>query len=288
MSIIIKPNPSMLDWEVQTQKLYNQHGQSLRDYKMLVRSDSGALLNVCKKSYRPTLNAKFKETVEKMSKITGFEFNGYVEAYGGKRLFAYLKSENQKVAGFDFENYMVIGNSHDYSSGFFIATVHEMLRCQNQWSKLKKGSLHTIPHTSSSDERISELVLRFENYMEELNRNKRRLEIWKEIEISPVLREMMIERVLNIETGKEDSMPTRTQKRFDSLNLAMDRELRDVGNNLLGLFQGVTYYTTHLLNQKSKVFGNLIGNAYTVNERAKEFCESVVEGTLDNIELNIN
>lgn len=288
MSIIIKPDSSFLNWEVQTQKLYNQQGQSLRDYKLLVRSDTGALLNVCKKSYQPTLNLKFKETVEKMSKITGFEFNGFLEAYGGKKVFAYLKSQNQKVAGFDFENYMVIGNSHDYSSGFFIATVHEMIRCQNQWSKLKKGALHTIPHTSSSENRISDLVLRFENYMEEISQNKRKLEMWKEIEISPVLRDMMIERVLNIDLGMEDSVPTRTQNRLDSLNLAMEKEMKDVGNNLLGLFQGVTYYTTHLLNQKNKMYGNLIGNSYLLNDRAMEFCDSIVSGTIDNIELNIN
>ena len=288
MSIIIKPSHTKLNWEVQTEKLYNHQGQSLKDFKMLLRSDNGALLNVCKKSYRPTLNSRFKEVVGRMSKITGFECNGFVEAYGGRRVFAYLKSEGQKIAGFNFDNYMVIGNSHDYSSGFFISSVHEMIRCQNQWSKLKKGSLYTIPHTSSSEERIEELVLRFENYMDDLNKNKRNLEMWREVDVSPALREMMLERVLNIEMGNEDSMPGKTQKRVDSLNFALDRELKDVGNNLLGLFQGVTYYSTHMLNQKSQVFGNLIGNGYTVNERAMGFCEAVVEGTLESIEININ
>lgn len=288
MSIIIKPNPTELSWEVQTEKLFNRNGHALKDYKILTRSDSGALLNVCKKSYQPTLNSKFKEVVQRMSGITGFEFNGYVEAYGGKKVFAYLKSQGQKIAGFDFDNYMVIGNSHDYSSGFFIATVHEMIRCQNQWSKLKKGSLYTIPHTSSSKERIEELVLRFENYLDDLSRTKRSLEIYREVDISPELREMMIERILNIELGKEDSLPTRTQNRMESINFAIDRETKDIGNNLLGLFQGITYYSTHLLTQKNNVFGNLIGNAYSINERAKEFCEAVVEGSLDSIELNIN
>lgn len=288
MSRIIKPNQSELAWEVQTEKLYNKNGHALKDYKLLTRSDSGALLNVCKKSYNPTLNSRFKEVVQKMSNVTGFEFSGYVEAYGGKKVFAYLKSKGEKMAGFDFDNYMVIGNSHDYSSGFFIATVHEMLRCQNQWSKVTKGSMYTISHTSSLDYRIEELVLRFENYMEDLRKTKRTLEVWKEIEISPVLREMMIERILNIELGNEDALPKRTKSRVESLEFALDREIRDVGENLMGLFQGVTYYTTHMLSQKSNVFGNVLGNAYEVNDKAFSFCSEVESGTIENFELDLN
>ncbi len=288
MSRIIKPNQSSLSWEVQTERLYNGNGQALKDYKLLTRSDSGALLNVCKKSYNPTLNSRFKEIVQRMAKVTGFEFSGYVEAFGGKKVFAYLKSNGEKIAGFDFDNYMVIGNSHDYSSGFFIASVHEMLRCQNQWAKVKKGALYTISHTSSSEYRVEELILRFDNYMEDLRKSKRRLELWRQIDVSPELREVTIRRVLDLELGDIESLPKKSKSRYDALDFALQREVKDVGENVLGLFQGVTYYTTHMLSQKTNVFGNVLGNAYELNERAFSFCGEIEDEAEGRVKLVLN
>ena len=276
-----------LDWEVESQNLYNRDGNALKDYRLLVRSDNGALLNVCKKSYTPTLNATFKNTVREMQRVTGFELSGFVEASGGKRIFAYLKSEGQSMAGFDFDNYMVIANSHDYSSSFFVGTVHNMIRCENQWAKVLRGAMHTIPHTASSESRIEELILRFETYMEDLRKTKRELELWKEVDVDQTLREMLVERILDIELGNQECSP-RTQKRIDALNFSLDREMADIGENALGLFQGVTYYTTHLLNQQQKIFGNMTGSSYELNRKAMDFCRFTVEGKIDSMDFNSN
>lgn len=284
----MQPDKLTLDWEVQTERLYNRDGRALKDFRLLTRSDDGSVLNVCKKSYNPTLNETFKDCVEKMQKVTNFEFSGFVEVQGGKKLFAYLKSNNEKIAGFDFNNYMVIGNSHDYSSGFFISTVHYMIRCENQWANVKKGALHSIPHTAGSEIRIEQLMHRFQVYMDSLAQNKRKLELWKQIDISQELREAMIERVLAIDTGKEGGMPTRTQNRIELLETSIDRECGDIGNNLLGLFQGVTHYTTHVMNQKEKVFGNLTGRSLDLNNKAYKFCEAAETGEIDKLLLNIN
>jgi hypothetical protein len=277
------PDKMTLDWEVETQKLYNKDGRALADYRLLTRSDNGSVLNVCKKTYRPTLNETFKDCVKRMQKITNFELSGFVEGHGGKKIFAYLKSENQSIAGFDFNNYMVIGNSHDYSSGFFIGTVHYMMRCQNQWATVKKGALHTVSHTANSDELIDRLMLRFEHYQTDLNENKKRLETWREIEIPQELREAMIARILAIELGKEGGVPTRTQNRIEALEYSIDRECGDIGDNLLGLFQGVTHYTTHVMAQKERVFGNIIGRSHEINKKAFEFCTQVENGSRPNL-----
>ena len=274
-----------LDWEVESQKLYNSKGESLKDYRILTRSDTGALLNVCKKSYQPVPNALFKKTVNDMSKLTGFELKGFVEGYGGKKLFAYLKSDGQKMGGFDFDNYMVIGNSHDYSSGFFIGTVHNMVRCQNRWGIVKKGAMYSIPHTKSSETKIEDLILSFETYQEDMSVTKRNLDLWKEIDIDQNLREMMIERVLRIELGNEDCS-TRTKNKIEALNSSIEMEMADIGENALGLFQGITHYTTHVMNQKNRVFGNLLGQSYDINRRAMDFCNFIVDGTIENLDLN--
>jgi hypothetical protein len=280
-----KPTLDSLNWEVETQKLYNANGKALRDYRLLVRDDTNSVLNVCKKSYKPTLNATFKDVVNQMRRVTGFELDGFVEGYGGRKLFAYLKSERNKMAGFDFDNYMVIGNSHDYSSGFFLATTHTMIRCENQWSNVKKNQLYSIPHTSASEERIEALVARFEVFMEDLNKTKRELELWKQIDVDQTLREMMIQRILNIELGEEDC-PPRKKAKMEILTSSIETEMADIGENLLGLFQGVTHYTTHRLEQKNRVFGNMNGNSLNINNKAIGFCQAMADGLIENIDLN--
>lgn len=288
MATLIKPLASNLDWEIQTERLFNRNGHALKDYKMLTRSDNGALLNVCKKSYTPTPNSKFKDTVSSMQKITGMEFKGFSEFQGGKKILAYLKSDRRKIAGFDFDNYMVIGNSHDYSTSFFIASTHKMLRCENQFSRLYKGRSFSIPHTSAIESRIDELILSFESYMEEQKRLERKLSIWKEVDVDPVLVEMMIERVMNIELGNEESIGKRRKNKIEGLMHSIKRESLDIGDNLLGLFQGVTHYTTHVYSQKEKVFGNIFGSVAELNNRAFAFAESIENGTIDSIEIGLN
>jgi len=116
-----------------------------------------------------------------------------------------------------------------------------------------------------------------------LNENKKRLETWREIEIPQELREAMIARILAIELGKEGGVPTRTQNRIEALEYSIDRECGDIGDNLLGLFQGVTHYTTHVMAQKERVFGNIIGRSHEINKKAFEFCTQVENGSRPNL-----
>jgi hypothetical protein len=44
-------------------------------------------------------------------------------------------------------------------------------------------------------------------------------------------------------------------------------ETADLGNNLFGLFNSVTHYTTHKLKNEN-TFGNLFGTANKINEKA--------------------
>lgn len=289
MARIVRPIISSLEWDVQTEKLFNSKGYGLKEYKMLTRSDSGALLNVCKKSYTPTTNEKFKDTVADLIGITKLDFHGFTEMGGGKKVLAYLKSEKRKIAGFEFDNYMVIGNSHDYSTGFFIASAQEMLRCENQFSKLHKGNMFSITHTANVENKIDNLVMKFEAFSEEQRKIERKMEIWKQIDIDQNLREMMLERILNIELGNEESkITTRMQHKINDLNYSFKRETNDIGDNLLGLFHGVTHYTTHVMNQKETVFGNIFGSKAEINNKAYDFCEMVVEGHIENFDLRMN
>jgi hypothetical protein len=283
-----QPINSELSWEVMTERVYNAMHLALKGYKLLTRSDNGALLNVAKKSYSVLTNESFKSTVSDLMRITKSDLVGYQELNGGKKVIAYLETGTKKIAGFDFKKYMAIGNSHDYSSGFFLAGTSEMMRCENQFSKLYNQRQYSIPHTVTCESKIQDMIIKVEMFMEEERLMDKRMALWKDIDISQELREMMIERVLNIDLGKVESMPTKTNNKIKEILYSINQESKDIGENLLGLFQGITHYTTHVQNQKEKSFGNLTGSGYAYNNRAFFAGVAIEEGIIDHIRLDLN
>jgi hypothetical protein len=109
-----------ISWDIIERPIFSDN-KPIRGYKALFRSDNQALLNVTKSSYTPTKNERFLEVVERMSTITGFPVKCHDEFEGGKKVLAFLEcTEPIKVQGYDFQDFMLIGNSHDSSTGFFI------------------------------------------------------------------------------------------------------------------------------------------------------------------------
>jgi hypothetical protein len=55
---------------------------------------------------------------------------------------------------------------------------------------------------------------------------------------------------------------------------SIDKECLALGDNLFGLFNGVTHYTTHIKKAKETTFGNALGTLARINQDAFQFCES--------------
>ena len=77
-------------------------------------------------------------------------------------------------------------------------------------------------------------------------------------------------------------LPTNDRKKEilnspSALNLrdCIVRETNDLGKNAFGLFNGVTWYTSHELRQPQSNFGNTSGMAQQLNTKALEFCLSL-------------
>lgn len=134
-------------WDVVEKPIYSNN-QVLSGYKAIFRSDTNHLLNVCKDSYTPTTNERFMEVVQKMNDITGFPVKCFDEFDGGKKVLAFLQcTEPIQVGGHSFEDYLMIGNSHDSSTGRFAAAIfYGQLQYDDS---LQKSFLKSFPPTQS-------------------------------------------------------------------------------------------------------------------------------------------
>ena len=182
-----------LSWEVVEKPIFSNN-QPVRGYKALFRNDNGQLLNVTKSSYTPTRNERFLEVVERMSTITGFPIKCFDEFEGGRKVLAFLEcTEPLKVQNFDFQDFMLIGNSHDSSTGFFIGNSSKMIRCSNRFSKMFRQL--QVSHTKNHDVKIDQLLRYFEVYQKERKQLFVQMESMANVEIDAIISESLVQRL---------------------------------------------------------------------------------------------
>ena len=70
----------------------------------------------------------------------------------------------------------------------------------------------------------------------------------------------------------------------------MNSEMSELGQNAWGLFNGVTWYTTHDMKKKEatkNIFGNVSGDIrHSLNRQGFDFCKEIVQEQL-KIELSM-
>lgn len=273
-----------LNWDVQVSPVMYQHnGESLIDpaYNALVRTDNGNCLSVNKSSYAPMYVKDFAECTNRMLEASGFEFNGYQEGRGGRVLISVMKNniEQFEINGHKIDDYLMMGTSFDYSYPFFVGTTTVLLRCENQFSKIREVA--SVKHYKNGNVKRENLFQELEQYF--LNR-KKMYETFNKMatyEIVPELRDKAIRYILGMESEEKlslDAISSRKLNKLDALTAQIDIESRDLGNTAWALFNGVTRYTTHELTgtRTENTFGNIFGSANWLNQRAYNFAAELV------------
>jgi len=266
-----------INWDVLRNPIYSIiNGQEtlIEGYNALVRNDNNETLSVMKSSYTPTYNDEFLERVEKISDISKMSLSGFTEFKGGRKVLAFLKNTTDivKIGNHTLEDYMIIGNSFDGSSGFFVGTSTTLIRCTNQFSQISK--MLNIRHTKNANVKAEEIYAYLDFYFNQRKELFETFERWGDKTVNPQITEKLIKRVLDI---KEDKISTRKERQRILLRANIKSEMDDLGENLWGLFNGVTKYTTHSITSKNKTFGNVFGTAANLNKKAFEFSSEIFE-----------
>ena len=270
-----------LSFEIQESPvLYSINGEILTSNKnkVLSRSDNNKEISTMKVSYHPMLNEHFMESTERMQEISGFEFMGYSEISGGSVIISHLKnnSEDNKINGNSVKDYLILGSSFDGRYPFFIGTTTEFIRCQNQFSRISK--LEKVRHTKSSPKKIEELLKTLEIYFLNKKRMYTNFEKMVSYEIDEATRRLATDYVMGItqQDRLENKVSSRKLNQLEMLELVMGTEMDELGKNLWGFFNGVTLYTTKILEQKEDIFGNIFGVKAELNNRAYAFSTNLI------------
>ena len=265
------------NWEViESPVVINGREQSNK--KALMRSDTGDILSIKSNRYRVFSNQQFGQLIDRLVKLSGFEFMGYEEFQNGKRVLGFLKNTrpNLKICGQAVKDYLVIGNSHDGSSKIFIGTSNFIFRCENQFTeKIRTYELTHIHELDFSDQDLTRLLDVYEHSRRNYYRSM------EQLSLVPMTNDMVKELVNKL---LQNEQPTVAKRELDNKSLMKNqmtnkerlfresivKETAALGNNLWGLFNGVTHYATHHI--KSNSFLNSNGASLEFNQKGLDIC----------------
>lgn len=264
-----------LDWDVTKEKLFLEDGSEVKSHRAIVRDDNEKVISVMKKSYNPLRNEEFIERIEKIKEISGFELEGYSTFRDGVKVIANLKNNGDtiRIGGHRLDNYMTIGNGHDGSSSFFIGASTEYIWCQNQFGQISK--MAKIRHTKNAGEKLEELYVYLDYFFNKRDKMVETFNRFGDVRISEEMTENMVNFVLGIDEKEEVS--ERRLKRVNKLRASIVTDVNGLGDNLWGLFNGVTRFTTHEMNSKNDVLGNIFGSKAIINNKAFALAEKMLE-----------
>jgi hypothetical protein len=265
----------ILDWDVLQAPIYDREGNKIEGHKVITRSDTGKVLQVCKETYTPTLNAQLLQTVRTIAECNNLEIDGFASFNGGVKVMAYLRNPAPPApAGHKLAEHLVIGNSHDGTTAFFMGLTTKVYRCENMFTQ--RNMQAKVYHRSDQAQRVREAAETIDLYYDQQRQLYTVWEDWNRTPIQGKHRDSLVNTLLKIEEGED--LSTRKRNSRDQLHEAILRESEDLGNNVFAAFNGVTYYTTHVM-KRNNVYGNPFGQAANLNEEAFLFCRDLAEET---------
>jgi hypothetical protein len=246
--------------------------------KAIIRNDTNQLLSIVGKHYEPVTNSQLIHFTDALTKSGEFELKGFDELNDGKIVMAFLKNTNPnlKINGCSNEEYMFVGNSFDGTKRFHIGTASNLIRCSNQWSATLK--VFNKKHTSYLDinDTIAQDIIR--NYKAKKGILYESFDGMESVRVDENVITRLIKEVHVMLANDSKAIKQKDWTSSPSmltLRKSIDREMKDLGNNAFGLFNGVTWYTTHEMRTSDLVTSQISGTANLINQKAFRFCNNL-------------
>lgn len=271
-----------LNWRVNSEPIQTESGLIINGYNALIREDTNDVLSVRTDSYFPYQNQELMELLFQVSNQTGLQVHKGGFFGKGEKVFIQLKSNDLRLGSDRIEGYLTGINSFDGSTSLAFGPSNLTISCQNKFFAAFKELDTKVRHTKNMVIRVDEICRSLEVVLEEEKKVFNNIVRLSETRFDDVIRDRITKHLFNIKKEVDlndvESISGKTRNSLARFNMDLDGELRDKGDNLWGLFSGVTFYSTHSMtkdkerNTKNKMFG-------VYGKREKEIFADLVELT---------
>ena len=271
-------NKSGLNWWVREETLTTQSGIIVPNKKALIRNDNDAILSVTNDSYCPYQNEQLVELLDKVSQQVGLPIHKGGLFGGGEKVFIQLKSDDLKLGTDRIEGFITGINSFDGSTSLAFGPSNITISCMNTFYAAFRNITTKVRHTKNMVLRIDEICKGLETVLDEEKVLFDDIIKLSETRMTEKNQDWVTRLLFDIERQVEltdlEALSTQKQNRLSKFYVDLNGELQEKGDNLWGLFSGVTKYTTHSYNKSDSTETKMFG----INgERERQIFKGLVE-----------
>lgn len=162
-----------VDWEVVSNKIFDESGNEIPGYRANIRQDTGDTLGIVSDRYQIVQNYEAFDFVNELPLEGDFKFESAGIFRGGKSMWIMGSLPEVNILGDDISNNVVFVNSHDGSSGVKVMMTPIRLICSNMINLATKEAdrIWAAKHTSGISHKIDEARYTLslaDKYMEKL------------------------------------------------------------------------------------------------------------------------
>lgn len=271
-------NETGLNWTVRQETLNTESGIVVPKQMAIVREDTNTVLAVHGDGYFPYQNHQLIELLDKVSNQIGLPIHRGGMFGDGAKVFIQLKSNDLKLGTDRVEGFITGVNSFDGSTSLAFGPSNITISCQNSFYAAFRNMDTKVRHTKNMIMRVDEICRGLEGVIREEAEMFDDIKKMSETRFSKETEEWVSKLLFNISRevnlNDADALSTVTQNRLSRFHIDLNGELKEKGDNLWGLFSGVTKYTTHSLtkgdNSENKMFG-------TYGQRERHIFKELVE-----------
>jgi hypothetical protein len=271
-------NASGLNWGVRTEAITTESGIEIPGNVALIRDDNNKVLSVCGKAYHPYQNEQLVELLDRVSSQVGLPIHRAGYFGDGQKVYIQLKSDNMTLGTDRVEGYITGVNSFDGSTSLAFGPSNVTISCQNKFFAAFKQLNAKVRHTKNMGLKIDEICMGLENVLAEERMLFNDIKELSEYDIKAGDKDWVTKLLFNIakdvNLNDAEAVSTVTRNKMERWYIDLNGELKDKGQNMWGLFSGVTKYTTHSMgkgdNDENKMFG-------TYGQRERQVFNKMVE-----------
>jgi phage/plasmid-like protein (TIGR03299 family) len=273
-------NQTGLNWTVREEMVTTESGIIVPKTKAIIRDDNNAVLSVHGEGYQPFQNHQMIDLLDKVSQQIGLPIHKGGHFGEGEKVYLQLKSNDLKLGNDRIEGYITGVNSFDGSTSLAFGPSNITISCQNTFFAAFRNLNTKVRHTKNMQMKIDDICRGLEAVLHEESEMFADIKKLSETRFSDETEEWVTKLLFNIarevDLDDEDGVSSVTRNRLTRFYVDLNGELKQKGDNLWGLFSGITKYTTHSLSKEDNTENKMFGT-YGNRERAifKELVELV-------------
>lgn len=251
-----------LNWEVSKQPIQTVSGIAIPDKIAIMRNDTNKVLGIHGTNYDPYQNHELMELLYQIGGQTGLQIHSGGSFKGGGKIWFQLKSDNLSLNGDTIEGYLSGFNSFDGSSSLGLGNSTKTVSCENTWWAAYREVKTKLRHSASMRPKIDEILANIDVVIEQEQKLFREIVMLSQTAMTETQKDLVTNLLFNLdeeEMHNPDELSTRKKHQLEDFNNDLRAEIANKGDNLWGLFSGVTRYTTHSMkstdNSEGKMFG---------------------------------